>query len=461
MVCIGGSIGKSIICDKRIAFNQQINAITPVQLRAEFLHIAISTKSFFESILDESTGSATPIINRSKWEELLVPVAPLFEQHRIVTKVNELMTLCDQLEQQQETSITAHQTLVETLLATLTNAENDVQDARVSRKAEQPGATNQALTTKDGGNTENAHLQDVGARAGPGTINRGEIFGIDEAWNRIAEHFDTLFTTEHSIQQLKQTILQLAVMGRLTSPSSKDTSVSHLIDKIYEERSKYKCTKKDSDALSYEYKSAKLSIDGNRAKVKARFFCNFITKGTTPSKNELLDEEKIPFLKVYNIVNQSLDFDYKPIYISEATHTRKLGRSKIFPGDVIMNIVGPPLGKVAIISDQYPEWNMNQALAVYRPVGGVSNNYIYYVLSAKSTLESVLKEVKGTAGQDNLSLEQCRDLAITLPSLEEQHRIVAKVNELMALCNNMLEKIQSVQITQLNLTDAIAEQEIN
>ena len=75
------------------------------------------------------------------------------------------MALCDQLEQQQTHSIEAHQTLVETLLGTLT---------RVASPQE-----------------------------------------LAEAWTRIANHFDTLFTTEHSIDQLKQTILQLAIMGKL------------------------------------------------------------------------------------------------------------------------------------------------------------------------------------------------------------------------------------------------------
>jgi type I restriction enzyme S subunit len=83
------------------------------------------------------------------------------EQSRIVNKVKKLMSLCDQLEQQSLTSLDAHQQLVETLLATLTDSQN----------AEE----------------------------------------LAENWARISQHFDTLFTTEASIEALKQTILQLAL----------------------------------------------------------------------------------------------------------------------------------------------------------------------------------------------------------------------------------------------------------
>ena len=97
MVCIGGSIGKSAIMRSKAAFNQQINCIHPIFCDSKYLNYAINTPYFQTSILDAATGSATPIINRSKWEELLVALPPLAEQHRIAAKVDELMGLCDTL----------------------------------------------------------------------------------------------------------------------------------------------------------------------------------------------------------------------------------------------------------------------------------------------------------------------------------------------------------------------------
>jgi type I restriction enzyme S subunit len=63
----------------------------------------------------------------------------------------------------------------------------------------------------------------------------------------------------------------------------------------------------------------------------------------------------VPSLKVYNIVDQRLDFDYKPQFIARDLHGGAMRRARALPGDVLMNIVGPPLGKVAVVSDQYPE----------------------------------------------------------------------------------------------------------
>ena len=119
---------------------------------------------------------------------LLIP--PLNEQKRIVAKVDELMVLCDQLEQQTDTSIKAQKLLVKNLLNALTQAKD--------------------------------HKT------------------FHEAWQRIAQHFDTLFTTEHSIDQLKQTILQLAVMGKLVPQDPNDEPAEKLLERIKAEQEKEK-----------------------------------------------------------------------------------------------------------------------------------------------------------------------------------------------------------------------------
>ena len=70
MVCIGGSIGKAAIATDTIGFNQQINSIRPFQIVSDYLYLALSTNTFYGCLLDKATGSATPIINRGKWEEI-------------------------------------------------------------------------------------------------------------------------------------------------------------------------------------------------------------------------------------------------------------------------------------------------------------------------------------------------------------------------------------------------------
>ncbi|PSW39985.1 type I restriction endonuclease subunit S [Photobacterium phosphoreum] len=376
---------------------------------SSYLYRYLRSPSFIKYVESVQTGIAYPAINDKQFFFGLIPVPPTKEQHRIVAKVDELMTLCDQLEQQTEASIKAHQLLVSTLLNTLTNS--------------------------------------------------ADADELMENWARISEHFDTLFTTEGSIDQLKKTILQLAVMGKLSKPLDSDTPVSNHLDSILEQQ-KLTASAKEFKLIESELVSAKAEVDGNRVMLKARCFCDFITKGTTPSKTELLEIGDVPFLKVYNIVDNQLDFDYRPIFISQGVHEGKLRRSMASPGDVIMNIVGPPLGKVTVLTDQYAQWNMNQALAVFKPVDVVFNRYLYYVLSCDLTLNSVLKEVKGTAGQDNLSLEQCRDLLIPVIGIEEQKRLVELVDILLGQCKFLKARLKDSQTTQLYLTDAIVEQAI-
>ncbi|WED58772.1 restriction endonuclease subunit S [Vibrio alginolyticus] len=381
-------------------------------LESEWSHLSLMYIYYALSIADKSgivTGSAQPQVTTTNLETFIIRIPPLNEQHRIVAKVDELMALCDQLEQQTEDSIEAHQVLVTTLLDTLTNS--------------------------------------------------ADADELMQNWARISEHFDTLFTTEESIDQLKQTILQLAVMGALSQPLNSDTSIDFHLDNILEQQ-KQLATAKEYSLIEAEVLKAKNEISNNRVVLKARCFCNFITKGTTPSKNELLETGDVPFLKVYNIVNNELDFDYRPIFISNEVHTSKLKRSIAHPGDVIMNIVGPPLGKVAVLSEQYPQWNMNQALAVFKPVSSVFNRYLYYVLSCELTLRSVLSEVKGTAGQDNLSLEQCRDLLVPIMSIQEQQRLVCLVDSLWDYCDRLKKRMKSSQKNQLHLTDAVTGQAV-
>ena len=89
-VCIGGSIGKCAIVHKDVTFNQQINSITPIICSVEYVHYVLQSETFRLAIIAKATGTATPIINRGNWEQLLFPLPPIVEQDRIVAKLNEL-----------------------------------------------------------------------------------------------------------------------------------------------------------------------------------------------------------------------------------------------------------------------------------------------------------------------------------------------------------------------------------
>ena len=167
-------------------------------------------------------------------------------------------------------------------------------------------------------------------------------------------------------------------------------------------------------------------------KVKVSTVCDFITKGTTPP-NDLISEEyssdKVPYLKVYNLsFNGELLFDTAPQYIFENIHNGMLARSKVYPNDVLMNIVGPPLGKFSLVTDEFPEWNINQAIAIFRAKEKINPKYLLSALMQPEVLNPFLRQAVGIR-QLNLSLSQCRDLEIFLPPLSLQNQFADFVAE--------------------------------
>ncbi|WP_162054756.1 restriction endonuclease subunit S [Pontibacter pamirensis] len=164
---------------------------------------------------------------------------------------------------------------------------------------------------------------------------------------------------------------------------------------------------------------------------KAQDCCSKVQSGGTP-KPDGFDDSGVPFLKVYNIVNQKIDFNYKPQFVKPDIHSSKLKKSIAFPGDVLMNIVGPPLGKIAILPDEHEEWNHNQAITLFRTKKYLLNKYLYFYFCEGVVIRDIHKETRGMVGQVNISLSQCRNFEIPIPPLAEQKEIVKRVETLFA-----------------------------
>ena len=224
------------------------------------------------------------------------------------------------------------------------------------------------------------------------------------------------------LKRFRQSVLAAAVSGKLTETWREENS---LVDR----------------AWSYD---------------SAKNLCLKVQSGSTPRNKPFDQGGKVPFLKVYNIVNQEIDFDYKPQYVTEEIHTKKLKRSIAYPGDVLMNIVGPPLGKVAILTNQYSEWNLNQAITLFRPNPELlKNKFLYFVLCEGALVREVVHDTKGIVGQVNISLTQCREATIPCPSLDEQTEIVCRVEQLFAFANQIEQRVKDSQIRVNNLTQSI------
>ena len=137
-----------------------------------------------------------------------------------------------------------------------------------------------------------------------------------------------------------------------------------------------------------------------------------------------------------------------PQYIKTETHNGKLQRSRTEVGDLIMNIVGPPLGKLAIIPPSLPQANFNQAAVLIRPLlhKAILTKYLFYYLSEMSEINSI--STKGSAGQVNISLTQSQNMRVPLPPLSEQKRIIAELEYCFDL-------ISTIEQSQSDLQDTI------
>jgi len=168
--------------------------------------------------------------------------------------------------------------------------------------------------------------------------------------------------------------------------------------------------------------------------------CDGVVSGSTPQASDMIQGVgEVPFIKVYNLqFDGHLDFTIKPTFVSPETHASKLKRSRVVPGDVLTNIVGPPLGKISVVPATYSEWNINQAIAAFKPSPELDGSFLSKLLLADVVMRPLLRTGKATAGQINLSISSCRRLWLPIPPLSEQRRLVPEIDSSMAVCDSLL-----------------------
>jgi type I restriction enzyme S subunit len=275
---------------------------------------------------------------------------------------------------------------------------------------------------------------------------------IEELFTRLDAGVEALKKIKLQLKRYRQSVLKFALEGKLTADwreayQGKLEPASVLLEKIKGERKKKGLGKHRE--LPLVDTSVLPAIPKTWVWTQAEYICDFITKGTTPTAKDLFKGVgDIPFIKVYNLTNYgALDFDLNPTFISFKTHSHELARSKIFPGDVLMNIVGPPLGKVSIVPTLYPEWNTNQAIAIFRPLPGYDRKLLCFSLLTGSILLWAQHRAKATAGQFNLTLEICRALPLPLPPVAEQHEVVEEIERHLFIADE-IEMIVEQSLTQ-------------
>lgn len=389
--------------------NQDIKVLSPFFSDISY-YIRLMMNGFERYIIENLTKTGTTVESLLFEDFISHPfmIPPFAEQNRILSTVKKLMSLCDQLEQQSLTSLDAHQQLVETLLGTLTDSQN----------AEE----------------------------------------LAENWARISEHFDTLFTTEASVDALKQTILQLAVMGKLVPQDPNDEPASELLKRIAQEKAQLvkegKIKKqKPLPPISDEEKPFELPDGWEWCRLNDLF--SFIPDGDhqAPPKSDT----GIPFLVIGNLNKGIVSFDeckYVPIdYYERLDWSRKPCQ-----GDVLYTVTGSY--GIPIIVDNNEPFCVQRHVAILKSCSNTPITYLRYLFLSKYSYAYAEKIATGIA-QKTVPLTGLRLMPIPVP----QHRTLLNIINLIKLVDAMSESlkigIQSAQQTQLHLADALTGAAIN
>ncbi|WP_313272330.1 restriction endonuclease subunit S [Stenotrophomonas sp.] len=341
-------------------------------------------------------GIAYPAINDSQFFKGPVPLPPLGEQHRIVDKIDELMAFCDRLEAKQAGAETAHAHLVQTLLESLRRSVNAAD--------------------------------------------------FSASWQRLSEHFQTLFTTEASIDALRQAVLELAVIGKLTHQDCSDESASVLLERIQRMRSgrgdkKPKLLAKSSGQehpfeLPKNWEWTTLPAVGELSRGKSRH-----RPRNDPS---LYVGGSIPLVQTGDVARaHGVVRTHSAMYNAEG-----LAQSRLWPVGTMCITIAANIADSAILGFEacFPD----SVVGFIPDLPELDVRYFeFFLRTAKSNLQNFAP----STAQKNINLEILGLLSVPLPPANEMHRIVSKVDHVMALCD----QLKASQKKARELSDALAD----
>lgn len=396
---IGGAIAtnKRRILVKKTAIDNNCLGIRPFeQINLEWFFLILNAIDMAKY----QSGTSVPAINQSVIGNIVIALPSEYMQARIVAKVEELMSLCDQLEQQSLTSLDAHQQLVETLLATLTDSQN----------AEE----------------------------------------LAENWARISLHFDTLFTTEASIDALKQTILQLAVMGKLVQQDPDDEPVSELLKRIEQEKEKLvkegKIKKqKPLPPISEDEKPFELP--------KGWEWCRI--GSVINIRAELVKPEN--YYDFFQVAPDIIEKGTGKV-ISQRTVKEsgiKGPNSRFYKNQIVYSKIRPSLSKAFIA-----EYDGLCSADMYPLDCFINTGYLLKVILSEVFLIQV-RAAENRIKMPKLNVESLSNILIPVPPAGIQSAVFSKISQMDIFCDTLKSRLQSAQQTQLNLADALTDAALN
>jgi type I restriction enzyme S subunit len=317
------------------------------------------------------------------------PLPPLAEQHRIVAKVDELMALCDQLE-----------------------AARQEREARRDRLA---AASLARLNVPD-----------------PETFQSDARFTLNA--------LPALTTRPNQIKQLRQTMINLAVRGKLVPQDPNDEPASNVELRI-KNRSRGQIQESIEPPFGLPVGWTWRAIDT---------LADQVTDGehATPPR---ISETQIPLVTAKNVREGFMDYSQTD-WVSFETAQKAWGRCRPQVGDLLLVCVGATTGRLTVLREPR-DMVLVRSVALIRPNSDVLNEYLERSIRSPVVQVQIWANVKAAA-QPCLYINRIQSLLIPVPPLAEQHRIVAKVDELMALCDRLEASLTTSNQTRTRLLEA-------
>jgi type I restriction enzyme, S subunit len=354
----------------------------------------------FRRVIDEVNTMTINQITQNNLRTTICPLPPLPEQHRIVTRIDQLMARCDALERLRK-------------------------EREEKRLAVHAAAIKQLLDAPDG-----------------------------SSWDFIQQHFGELYTVKENVAELRKVILQLAVMGRLAPQDPNDPPASELLKEIESEKQLLvKAGKIKQPKPLPPIKSEEVPYELPQGWEWVRFgnvASNRLGKMLDKSKNR---GNPKPYLRNTNV--QWLQFvldDVKEMKFEDD----ELDEFRVLPGDLLICEGGEP-GRCAIWSDSALEIYFQKAIHRARPFSCVTSEYLQVCITNDAGRGQLAKYFTG-ATIKHFPGDKLNGYVIPLPPLPEQHRIAACIDQLMALCDSLDQQIDAATDKQIALLDAVMAQ---
>lgn len=268
---------------------------------------------------------------------------------------------------------------------------------------------------------------------------------------QLLTHFDRITVAPDAIPRLRRFILDLAVRGKLVEQDPNDEPASELLKRIAAEKERLVKVEK----IKKQRAIPALTEDGAPFMLPSNWRWSQIAEiGVLSPRNEVADDVPVSFVPMSMI---AADYGVTSAHEVRRWGEIKKGYTHFAEGDVGLAKITPCFenGKSTVFRNLTGGLGSGTTeLHIVRPLL-IDPNFIILFFKSSHFIETGIPKMTGTAGQKRVPAEYFANSPFPLPPLNEQHRIVAKVDELMALCDQLEASLTTGNDTRRHLLDAL------